>query len=178
MSNSQQSEQRQPQTQPQSEQKSSQPNWLVVGIVLAIVGGIVQVLVNHYDGIAAFIVGLFSQVHLPPLQGSPAFYVLNILSGIAIILSSVLVGILSLSNFERQRESLRKQMLRIESLKQTAEMSGQALEQTKQIAEHIQQLKEHIQQLTEHNQQLTEHNQQLEKLLAKQQRKKGSSTSE
>lgn len=41
-----------------------QPNWLVVAVVTTIVGGVVQVVVNHFDNIVAFLGGAFSHVHL------------------------------------------------------------------------------------------------------------------
>jgi len=82
--------------QQQSEQPPQQPkqtNWLVVLVVTAIVGGIIQVLVNHFDTIAAFILGLFTQVHLPPLQGSPALNALDITARITTIITVVAAAV-------------------------------------------------------------------------------------
>src|SRR6266567_151933 len=117
MSQQQQSEQ--PPQQPQ------QPNWFVALIVTVIVSGIVQVLVNHFDGIAAAIVGLFSQIHVPPLQGTPTFVVLNILSGIATILSGGSAIILFSLNHQRQRH----QRLMTEHLRLVVKSTQQLEEQ-------------------------------------------------
>ncbi len=153
MSQQQQSEQ--PPQQPQ------QPNWFVALIVTVIVSGIVQVLVNHFDGIAAAIVGLFSQIHVPPLQGTPTFVVLNILSGIATILSGGSAIILFSLNHQRQRH----QRLMTEHLRLVVKSTQQIKENTQQVMERNQQIKEGVQQMKEYIQQ-------LEEQLAKQQRKK------
>lgn len=75
---------KQPQQQPQ------QTNWLKVTIITAIVGGIVQIIVNHFDAIVTFLAGIFSQIHLPPLQGSLFIIIINILSASFTILGAIL----------------------------------------------------------------------------------------
>jgi len=53
--------------QQQSQQASQQPqptNWLRVAIITAIVGGVVQVIVNHFDSMVANIVLIFSNFHI------------------------------------------------------------------------------------------------------------------
>lgn len=146
------SQQQQSEQQPQPPQQPQQPNWLVVLFVTVTVGGVVQVLVNHYDAIAAAIVGLFSHIHLPPLQGSPAFEVLSILSGIAVILPGGLAIILFSLNHQRQRsQSLMEEHLRlvVKNIQQIKERTQQAMESNQQATAGVQQMKEYIQQLEE-----------------------------
>src|SRR2546423_9421958 len=45
--------------------QKKEPNWLAVVIVTAIVGGIVQIVVNHFDAIFAALETRFTQVDWP-----------------------------------------------------------------------------------------------------------------
>src|SRR5260221_5804630 len=50
--------------QGQNQTNQSQPNWLKVTIITTIVGGVVQVIVNHFDSIISLLGGTFSHIHL------------------------------------------------------------------------------------------------------------------
>src|SRR5690349_5696984 len=61
--------------------QQKQPNWLKVAVVTTMIGGVVQVIVNHFDNLLALLGGAISHIQLP---GSLSI-ILNILSGLATI---------------------------------------------------------------------------------------------
>ena len=62
-----------------NEQK--QPDWLKVAVVTTIIGGVVQVFVNHFDNLLTFVGGAIAHTHLPVSLS----IILNILSALATI---------------------------------------------------------------------------------------------
>jgi len=61
--------------------QQKQPNWLKVAVVTTMIGGIVQVIVNHFDNLLALLGGAIAHIHLP---GSLSV-VVNVLSAMATI---------------------------------------------------------------------------------------------
>lgn len=92
--------------------QSKQPNWLMVAVVTTIVGGVVQVLVNHFDSIVTFLGGTFSHAHLSLGVG----YVVNVISALATI-GGAIASLLAYryAKSARQMRSVLRQVYRIAS---------------------------------------------------------------
>lgn len=62
-------------------EQQKQSDWLKVAVVTTIMGGVVQVIVNHFDNLLALLGGAISHIHLPVSLA----LILNIVSALATI---------------------------------------------------------------------------------------------
>ena len=91
-------------------EQQKQPNWLKVAVVTTIVGGVVQVIVNHFDNIVAFLGGAISYVHLPVSIA----LILNIVSALATV-GGAIATVLAY-RYARDAKKLRSTMIRIHKI--------------------------------------------------------------
>jgi len=61
--------------------QQKQPDWLKVAVVTTIIGGVVQVIVNHFDNLLTLLGGAIAHIHLPVGLS----IILNILSALATV---------------------------------------------------------------------------------------------
>jgi hypothetical protein len=106
-------------------EQHKQPNWLKVAVVTTIVGGVVQVIVNHFDTLVVFFGGAISHVHL----SVNVVGILNVISALATVGGAV-ATILAYryARSARKMRSVLKQVLKIATDELERQKTGKPVE--------------------------------------------------
>ncbi len=91
-------------------EQQKQPDWLKVAVMTTIIGGVVQVIVNHFDNLLALLGGAISNIHLPVSLS----ITLNIVSALATI-GGATATVLAY-RYRRDAKKLRSVMIKVHNL--------------------------------------------------------------